>query len=651
MRKFLFLIIGVIAFISTAISAEASFCNPEQPPISIYGNVYCGLSVGNENEESEIFEKLAAQLQYDAGGKGADLIKLIVDNGSNISCEKIKEFMKEKGVAGEKMPSDIKKACIIAADEAVSSTQSAEMWGIIMDNVYKAYEKERVLFYTKKNLNYEFKISEKYWDGELRDFGDAPFDLVVDLNLIEIVLFGSQAQWMSDVWKFPTDEGGGGGEEGGGAKPPSEQPSAQPSAQPSEQPSDQSVTTEVTVTPGQEGDCVPGDDPGADTGDHPGSDYTKPSCGDGKVDILLGEECDDGNINTGDGCNQYCMIEQTGATGMCQDPEAVTFSKPPSEPPSGQQSEPPSEPPSGQQSAPQPECPPGTFPKTETTITGPPPETPEYPEAPQSENYPGPDVGGTLKEFPESKKPPCKDGYSPVTLTTAGEETKTVCMPDSFLCADPNDTRDALFPGWENDEELAKIAETLEATFCVKVVKGNRAEAPYSMNEGCIDCHITAMAQALDKALETNVSPLENTTGGFAISSRWGPKFSFNLTTGVKSSFKMVQKAVVSEIEKLQENLDKTKKDNEPANTQLKPEKTLEQTIRDSQAEAEAQSEAVLSDLKTYRNASQVVSDQELYSSIAPLFDQMFKIFQDMQGQYFYITKTTQLGKKKTCNF
>ena len=41
---------------------------------------------------------------------------------------------------------------------------------------------------------------------------------------------------------------------------------------------------------------------------------TVAECGDGTVNVTAGEECDDGNIDSGDGCNESCQIE--GACGV-----------------------------------------------------------------------------------------------------------------------------------------------------------------------------------------------------------------------------------------------------------------------------------------------------------------------------------------------
>ena len=40
----------------------------------------------------------------------------------------------------------------------------------------------------QKSLEFKFKASEQYWDGKLDSLSGPPFDLIVDLNLIEIVL-------------------------------------------------------------------------------------------------------------------------------------------------------------------------------------------------------------------------------------------------------------------------------------------------------------------------------------------------------------------------------------------------------------------------------------------------------------------------------
>lgn len=53
---------------------------------------------------------------------------------------------------------------------------------------------------------------------------------------------------------------------------------------------------------------------------------SEPFCGDGNIDVGLGEECDDGNMTSGDGCSDLCIVEfcgdgtlQTGIGEECDD--------------------------------------------------------------------------------------------------------------------------------------------------------------------------------------------------------------------------------------------------------------------------------------------------------------------------------------------
>ena len=45
------------------------------------------------------------------------------------------------------------------------------------------------------------------------------------------------------------------------------------------------------------------------------TDCTNPGCGDSVVDYCLGEQCDDGGISTGDGCDDFCLIEVSAECG------------------------------------------------------------------------------------------------------------------------------------------------------------------------------------------------------------------------------------------------------------------------------------------------------------------------------------------------
>lgn len=192
---------------------------------------------------------------------------------------------------------------------------------------------------------------------------------------------------------------------------------------------------------------------------------------------------------------------------------------------------------------------------------------------------------------------------------------------------------------------------SVEYMYCINLIKQNRPESPYQMIDGCIDCHIAAMADALDKALETNVTPMENTTGSFAISSRWGPNFSFNLTTALKSKLKLLFKKPEDPTKKVQEAIDKQKADSKPAETNVPSQESGQEAMSRVLEEEAEQTEAVLKELKNYRNSGSVISDQEVFSRVTPLLEQMRASFERLHGKYSMIVGSIELNKKPQCEF
>jgi cysteine-rich repeat protein len=634
MKNFFRLIIGITAFLVITPVSLAKFCNPPDRTESIYEDIYCDVAMGgNEEMDDEMFEAIAEQLGYDITVTDSGrLAKFIYDTGENINCldvnqsvsneNSINQFITDEDIEYDDLPSDIQDAC---------RKEDKIAWIRILSKIQSAYNKEKVLYHTKKTLEYEFKAAENFYDGELRDFGDAPFDLMVDLNLIEIVLFGSQAQWNDDVWKWPTDdEDGDEGDEVDDVETPlsGASPEEGEEPEPESEPEPEGITVEITEEEGVIPECVPEDSPDADYGDHPGgSDYTNPNCGNGVIDILANEECDDSNNISGDGCNQYCMLEDGGTDLICQDHEAVTFGDPQDYDTSDESDE-------NEDSVPN--CPPGTLPNKNITITGPPPIEPKYLEADQSANYPGPSVGGTFKKFPESTAPPCPPGYSELKFEYLGEEESTCIATE--LCADPNKVRDfladsffALPTNWAllpTSDPIRQALEAVEVMVCVNITKHNRPESAYQVIEGCIDCHISAMADSLDKALESNVTPMCNTTSSFSISSKWGPTFSFSLTMAVKAKVKTwLSKTAEETIKKTDEEIENIEKKNKPK----KPAISSSAIPADQIAQA---AEATLNELKSYREVGTLASDSEFYPRIATLLGQMAESFKNIQGQY-----------------
>jgi cysteine-rich repeat protein len=600
-------------------------CNPNNVDTH-YKGIYCGIrGYNNEEADEEIVETLSEQF-----GMDEELIEEIL---ANTLCETILREYDEDEKAD--LPKAVQDACLPTGR---TIDQAFGGWTIFTD-IRNAYKKEKAMQMSAKSLEFKFKASEQYWDGQIGPGPDAPFDLIVDLNLIEIVLFGSQAQWMNDVFSFPTEEDE---EEGPEEVPADELLPGEEEEEEGEVPEDEgdpgvkvAEEEEEELPPG----CVSPDDPDADP-------TQNPLCGNGLLDVLMGEECDDGNKESGDGCNQYCQIEAAGANDQCIDPEAVTFR----EAEDGDETE----------------CPPGSVPSKVPALIGEEAGPPK--EVPQSPEYPGPFLGGTLKQFPASNRPPCGPGESTVDITVAGEthaaeddDGNPLCIPTEF-CADPDIARTflaALPPlsilegDWKalpDDDIRKEWVESIEALFCVNLIEHNRPQAPYQLIEGCIDCHITAMVDALEKALETNVTPLQNTTSAFGISSRYGPSFSFNLDTAAKAKIKYQSSTTTRDaIKKANENEDKAQKQNNPAPLTIPTnEGSLEKLVTD-RVRLEESRENILEDTRTFKMSNDAISDQEVGGRVIPLLNQMRDSFGNIQSRYEGLVGTTELDKKKQC--
>lgn len=605
-----------------------------------YKAIYCDI----QQDDSEDFDDDLIEILANQFGLSEDTIKEIL--GGTI-CDSFNKLTKDEQV---KMPQAIQDACLPSGK---STEQVLGGWSVFSD-IKNTYEKEKVIQQSSKALTYKFKVSEQYWDGQIGPGPDAPFDLIVDLNLIEIVLFGSKATWMSDVFTFPTDEE----DEGNGGETPLDE------LLPEDTPSEETTTPEDTGDPGltvtEEGggealppDCVLPDDPEADNGNGPGSDYENPLCGNGTIELLLAEQCDDGNTDSGDGCNQYCQTEATGSNDQCIDPDAVTFKKPEDKKGSGSSQTGGAGSTDGNASGNQngSECPEGTVPRIGSGISGqeagPPKEIPQNPE------YPGPFLGGTLKQFPESNRPLCGPGESPVQITIAGEtkmatndDGSAKCIRTEF-CKDFKEAQDFLFgDGWEDDDTLVNIAPSIEALFCVNIIKENRPLSPYNLNEGCVDCHIIAMVDALEKALQTNVTPLKNTTNAFGISSPYGPNFSFNLNTATKTKLKFNNTGTAANaIKKAEESYAEIRKKSSPVKFTDSPLANL----KNSAIQDQKNTEDILENIRLSGLSNAVISDQEVGGRIRPLLEQMKESFSRIQSTYEAIIGSTALDKKEPC--
>jgi cysteine-rich repeat protein len=656
-KKINFFIKGLLTFTGMALCANHAladdFCNPSFIDTH-YKQIYCGIRLNNnETADAEIVSTLASQFSLDK-----DVIKEIL---AGTICESYLKYSdEEKG----KQPKAVQDACLPSGK---SMEQTLGGWSVFSD-IKNAYEKENVIRRSSASLKYKFEASEEYWDGTISLTSGPPFDLIVDLNLIEIVLFGSKAQWMQDVYSFPNkDEGGGGGAPAEGA-PPAEEGTGTPPAETTQGPDEGITVTDESTEGGLPPDCVPPSDPNADNGDGPGSSNVNPSCGNGIVDILLGEKCDDGNKQSGDGCNQYCQTEASGSNDQCIDPEAVTFKDPGETAGGGQNNGNPGD--TGENNGNgnnnTPKCPPGSVPKKGTGISGQEPEA--LPTVLQSPEYPGPSVGGTLKKYAESNAPACPEGFfdastqsGGASASATGDETLGVnvvgtqhdiprCLPTEF-CADFDAARTFLFgEGWKDDESLSQQATAIEAMFCVNIKKENRPKAPYKMIEGCVDCHITAMVDSLEKALGTNVSPLVNTTNAFGISSKYGPTFSFNLNTAFKSNLKyQFSNTAKNSIAKANEIEAKFRSDHKLPELTVQNLRGTLADVAQTASKTEETNAAIREDMRVYGLTTATISDQEIGGRIIPLLTQMRDSFINIEAKFEGLVGATTLDKKDQC--
>ncbi|MFH1012754.1 MAG: hypothetical protein V1760_03330 [Candidatus Peregrinibacteria bacterium] len=502
----------------------------------------------------------------------------------------------------------------------------------LTNRVTEAYEKEKVLHYMRESLKQEFEVSEQWYNATLLD---SPVDLVADLNLIDIKIFGSQAKWNEDVYSFPS----GDAEEGAGATPGVGQITSEPGDTSSETGDSSGEEPQGPPLFNVEEDCVPPNHPDAEP---PDPAEVPALCGNNKLET--GEECDDDNNESGDGCSNTCILESAGSL-LCQDPEAVTFQKfessrtTRSDEISVEADDTPLL------------CPPGTRPKHN-------PEATKQPSYPQSAGYPGPDTGGRLKAFPPSNKPACPSGYSQLEFDylnlgegTMDEADTPICIPTK-LCGDINAACQFLF---DQDCETAskELGFSLEALFCVEVKKENRPLSPYALNEGCIDCHIRAMVEILDELLVKNVAPLENTMSAYSISNRWGPQFSFDLNTAVKPDTKISELAKVpSAIKQANEEMEKLRnawKDIKAPD--IVREGDAVALLQQYQALEAKKEQQYFEKLKNYRVNTYPVKDTQFAGRVGKLLDQWSESFAHIQDVYIAIAEATNFRNKKLCEF
>ncbi|MBN1258143.1 hypothetical protein JXA05_00075, partial [Candidatus Peregrinibacteria bacterium] len=194
-----------------------------------------------------------------------------------------------------------------------------------------------------------------------------------------------------------------------------------------------------------------------------------------------------------------------------------------------------------------------------------------------------------------------------VSVTMAGGEVGSACAP-SGGCS------------------VVSYSDTFEAAVCIDVIKANRPQSPYSKVEGCIDCHIAGAVDALDKALERNVTPLKNTMNAFSLSTGWGPSFSFDLNIAVKTVVQYTYEPVKSWAASVMESMVDAMKDEENAALYTKD--------ADRVSMEKEKQQALLEKIEGFSKAADAAADDALTRKVKPMLGQMKESFKRLNGQW-----------------
>jgi hypothetical protein len=583
MKKIIFIIGFVLCFPAAGWAAGMpDYCQPpqdqSQPPIpgeKLYRGIYCDTAKGMN--EDEAFESTADLM----GFKKSSTVKAILE-GEIPKPEDMPEILNKKY-------KDLKEN-----DRKIA----------IYQDVKKVHARERQLLRWRAELEPQLKSKEVWANGTTLD---SPFDLITDLNLAEIVLFGSNAVWTNDIYKFPPEEGketaaeSAGGSEGGTGNLPTEEGVPPPEEfPPPEEPGDLT--------------CISPENPNASTENPQGG--------------------------TQDGTNNNNPQIPGEPEPVCRDPEALTLRKYAVQTGGGGTGGASGGGAGGEGQLPL-DCPPGTY---ATYVR---PETPPLTpveiltgQAPVASSLKG-RVAGGLKPLKKAPKPVCPAGSTKLTVSSFGKE-KDICVPVSAQgCA------------LDFEKIKGKLGEgAIEAAFCAKVSTVNRPASEYGITEGCIDCHVSGMIDVLETLRNQNISPLENTKNAFALSNRWGPKLSFDLKIYIKNKlepFSWGVDADYSPVANIDKDLKEAKIDCKPARYSANDTPEQKKIIDDYNKKCEAEQEKKAEVLKALKTTQEIQNDATFSEHITPMLLHMKSTFESIRNQFVGMGAIEEKNKCK-CN-
>lgn len=603
----------------------SSFClSGHSSGFNIYGKSYCHLS---ESSDEETFKALEEQFKVEDSKYTADQLKYLL---FGMQEQSLRDFLQAKyGNRNDtnKLPDSVKRAFF--------QTGSYDQQNQIRERIRLAFNQQKIIEQTQKSLKAQFESREIWANGNLND---SPFDLVVDLNLIEQILFGQKAKWLTqnDVWKWPPNES----QKEELNDPENKKNPAVPGQKPSNK--------KPNLPKAEEYECQP---PQKEDEKRPGN--TPPLCGNGQKEDH--EACDDGNLKSGDGCSNTCETEP-GADLMCRDIEAVNFKTFNLQNQMNGQGQTVSD----QNQTPPISCPKGTVPVKKINRTN---------QVPQPSNYGGPFVGGVLRNFPESNKPKCPVGSTWAEVSIAGR-TFGQCFTDQFCFVDFNDARSFLYDRFKNnlpkeegkpmpdkwqdvpeDHPANAVLGAIEARICVNIRKVNRPPSPYKPTDGCIDCHIQAMNDVMKKLLSKNVTPQQTPMQAFGMTNRWGPSLSFNfnvLTQGLKNAVFQPKYSGI-ETKKLADQAILGYQNNQPVKAGLQGSQSVDTLLSQAVDQQNKQKETYYQNLKQYHFTGDGNADREVQGPLNNLLLDLNQSFERIQSQYQQITTSVEFAKKNQC--